>query len=670
MRRELVRRLVLPRVIVVVIGTLVMTAMCANTDPRLLVEKRDVKVVPTATIVDSPLTVGLADSNLLRLKTHAEIDRELDMMQSIGVKNIRIGLYWAEIEPLKDVYRWSNADYIVNQAYKRGLGVLATLNETPAWAGTPLGSGTPDTADFATWATTIAQRYKGKISAIEVWNEPNARFFLNPVSPENYTALLKAGYTAIKAVDPSITVVGGVLGSGRTIGELTMNPVDFLQGMYSAGAKGYFDALSFHPYKFDMKYSNQQNQADSPLLQFEDLRAMMNENGDNAVKIWASEYGLPTSTSLLGVSQQHQADFIKDFLYAWGKQAGTGPIFLYTTRDIKTGDALDGDNYGLWETDWTPKPAVKVVQDFIFEHTSPLHPILNAIRNIIAAGVHLVGSVITGIVNFVVGVTKAIAAAVVWVVKTTAKVVVGVTKGIVNLVNSVVSAVIGGIRHIFGVAGATATAAAKTKGAAASAAVAAPTARAARVKPSAAAAHAADAAETDAVQTKDHKSGIAGTSQTEPKSVEIQTSTTEPVHNTADDKSGTDKVADAKAEGADAKSSADAAGPDAGAGDPVRKARPGKGSRADAKGSSGKSLTGSGITDPTRKARGSNGGSADAKPSSGSPAAAGSDSDSTDSASSGSSGQQSDHNADTQRPTSKRGGSPSHDVKKTTSKAQ
>jgi hypothetical protein len=54
-----------------------------------------------------------------------------------------------------------------------------------------------------------ADRYKGKISAYEVWNEPNGITFWNPVDPVAYTRMLQTGYTAIKAADPSATVIGG-----------------------------------------------------------------------------------------------------------------------------------------------------------------------------------------------------------------------------------------------------------------------------------------------------------------------------------------------------------------------------------------------------------------------------------------------------------------------------
>lgn len=504
------------RMIVAVVAVFGVATIFGNTDVRLSANVRHDAVTPTASIVESSDTVGLADSNLMRLRTEREISKQLDMMQSIGVQNIRIGLYWAEIEPTEGNFRWDKADYIIQQAYDRGMGVLAGINETPAWAGTPIGSGTPSTTDYSQYVTTLAQRYKGKISAYEIWNEPNANFFLDPVSPANYTALLKAGYSAIKAVDPSITVIGGVLGSGQTKTDdsgaiATMDPTEFLQGMYDAGAHGYFDALSFHPYKYDVKFSNQGLIADSPLRQLEEMLQLMQANGDGAKKIWASEYGLPTKVGAIPattIDEQKQADFIADFLNTWSKQAGTGPMFIYTTRDINSGDGIEGDNFGIWKTDWTPKKAVQVLKDYIAKHSGPSNPILDWIKNVIVNGWNFVKNVITGVVDIAVGVAKVIAQAVVWAVKTAVNVTVNVIKGITNiaidvvkgignLIRGAVHAVVNVIKNIFDGPNSAASAAAKRNSVAAAVAATGPaskpTAVAEKAAPVASSAAAAEA---------------------------------------------------------------------------------------------------------------------------------------------------------------------------------
>ncbi|SDD17556.1 Cellulase (glycosyl hydrolase family 5) [Mycolicibacterium neoaurum] len=443
------------RATVTIASAAVLATICAGADPRAPAARvAGASVDLVAAIDQSPTTIGLADSNLVRLGDHALIDKQLDMMQSLGVQNVRIGISWISTQLTEHGnFFWGDTDYVVNEAHRRGMGVLGVLHETPNWAkadpdALPL-SGMPRAGAFAAFAGAVAERYAGKISALEVWNEPNGRFFLNPVDPAGYTELVKAAYTAIKAhddpLDPDddITVVAGVLGSGRTLGnDFTMNPIDFLQGMYDNGAHGFFDAFSFHPYHYDIPFSEGATQSDSPILQLRDIRALMEQHGDGALKVWASEYGLPTtplnpSAPWLYNSPDKQAEFLEDFLRNWQRENGTGPIFIYSTRDLNSGSPSDQDNFGVWYTDWSEKPAVQVIRDFL-DSLDPDYPIIEAIRNAVNWIVDTTGRVISGLVDIGLAVADAIIDATVWVVKTVARVAVDVIGGVVDLTSRVV----------------------------------------------------------------------------------------------------------------------------------------------------------------------------------------------------------------------------------------
>ena len=56
------------------------------------------------------------------------------------------------------------------------------------------------------------------------------------------------------AADPSATIVGAGLAPIFSFGSLTLNPAEFVKGMYAAGANN-FDALAYHPYLYGMKFS-------------------------------------------------------------------------------------------------------------------------------------------------------------------------------------------------------------------------------------------------------------------------------------------------------------------------------------------------------------------------------------------------------------------------------
>lgn len=318
-----------------------------------------IPVVLVASIDQSPTTLGVADSNLYLL-SDAEIARTLDELQAMGVKDIRIGAPWIYIQPDgPDSYDWEKLDTIVDAAQERDMNIVMVVSGTPSWAGFPI-NGHVDPDVYATFAGTLATRYQGRVSAYEIWNEPNGFAFYNPVDPEAYTAMLKAAYPAIKAADPEAVVIAGVLGAVPT-GLGTLNPVTFVQRMYAAGAKDSFDALSYHPYHYWTAFSEGGDVTDSPINQMTAIYALMVANGDGDLKIWATEYGLPTGQ----LSEAQQAAYIADLITRWQTMDGAGPIFIYSARDSNTGSWDAEDNFGLFRTDWTAKPAVAVVTAMI-----------------------------------------------------------------------------------------------------------------------------------------------------------------------------------------------------------------------------------------------------------------------------------------------------------------
>ena len=292
-------------------------------------------------------------------------------MQAMGVQNVRILVPWGLVEPVQGTYNWSTLDYIVNAANQRNMGVLGVINSTPTWdatPGQPTFAGAPTSPqDYAAFAGLVAQRYAGKISAYEVWNEPNVYSSWAPKpDPAAYTQLLQAAYPAIKAADPNAEVIGGVLMS--TVGDgdnYAYNPVDYLQQMYADGAKGYFDALSFHPYHYTLPFSEGGPYGTaSAINQMTLMHQLMINNGDGSKQIWASEYGEPTTG---GGSEAMQASFIQDFINTWSGIPYAGPSFIYTLRDVP-GSTAPQDNFGVLRSDWTWKPAATVIQQWIAAH--------------------------------------------------------------------------------------------------------------------------------------------------------------------------------------------------------------------------------------------------------------------------------------------------------------
>ena len=94
----------------------------------------------------------------------------------------------------------------------------------------------------------LADRYKGRIAAYQVWNEPNlSREWGNrPPDAAGYVGLLKACSDAIRAADPAAIIISAGLAPTGTYDD-SAHPDDiYLQAMYDAGFQHYVDAVGMH----------------------------------------------------------------------------------------------------------------------------------------------------------------------------------------------------------------------------------------------------------------------------------------------------------------------------------------------------------------------------------------------------------------------------------------
>ena len=165
---------------------------------------------------------------------------------------------------------WGKFDDIVGLAEANGLRVIARIDSAPAWARTndpqviaKLKAQGLDPAkapplddkmvDFGNFIAEFTRRYQGRVAAIQVWNEPNLKGEWatgNPVNAAEYTQLLKVAYEAAKKVDPNMVILAAPLATNKERLEYAgnQNEFEYLQGMYNAGAKAYFDAMSANAY--------------------------------------------------------------------------------------------------------------------------------------------------------------------------------------------------------------------------------------------------------------------------------------------------------------------------------------------------------------------------------------------------------------------------------------
>lgn len=138
----------------------------------------------------------------------------IDLISGAGFNWVKQQVRWDEIEGVKGAFAWKCVDGVVRRARAAGLNVLLGINTAPKWARTA--DGAPDVAAFAQFAGQVAQRYRGQVAAIEIFNEPNLAIEWGPrIDPAGYARLLAAGASAVKRVDPNIKVISAGLAPTR-----------------------------------------------------------------------------------------------------------------------------------------------------------------------------------------------------------------------------------------------------------------------------------------------------------------------------------------------------------------------------------------------------------------------------------------------------------------------
>jgi hypothetical protein len=292
------------------------------------------------------------------------IDADVAGIAGVGAQWIRTALRWDRVEPdSADQDDWSSADRIVADARQHGVKLIFDVTGTPKWAraaGAKPVQFPPDLHTYATFAGKLAQRYRGKVAAYELGNEPNhVKTFATP-DPKLYEQVLQLSYPLIKVADPQALVLTGGLGGEPGKGVLAGD--DYLAQLYRDGAKPYFDGVSYHPYTYPLLPSDDSGSRSwSRML---NARRTMVANGDGDKKIWITEYGAPTNGPH-SVDQEHQAAIMYDAYRLWAGYSWAGPLCWFDYRDKGTDTADHGNFFGLYTNDGQPKVAVRQYQALV-----------------------------------------------------------------------------------------------------------------------------------------------------------------------------------------------------------------------------------------------------------------------------------------------------------------
>ncbi|HEY3111682.1 MAG TPA: hypothetical protein VGL23_23195 [Chloroflexota bacterium] len=338
-----------------------------------------------------------------------------------GARWNRWAMYWDQIERSSGAYDWSAVDQAAGADQEHGFATNAILLGTPGFystsltaqasgptprvedksaalavmrgqpirraAGAPIApprglyapafaDGTDDPAPGKAinganvWAGFVAaavSRYRGRVAAWEVWNEPDfSQFWSGSVA--DYARLLKVAWLAARSIDPSARIlVGGMMYWEWTnragvehawlrafLDEQDRDPA-------AAGHGRYFDAIPWH------FYSRSSDSYD----RIRSAASLLTSRGAAGKALWINESNAPacgepplnvscSDRNYRGsASIDEQADYVVQSA-AYGLAAGLERYMIFQYADDG-----QGESFGLFRNDGTARPAYRALQTIV-----------------------------------------------------------------------------------------------------------------------------------------------------------------------------------------------------------------------------------------------------------------------------------------------------------------
>ena len=320
-------------------------------------------------------------------------------LRSLGVGWVKVQVSWKlyESQPGQYTDRFGELDRLVSLAEANDIEVLLGVSKAPEWSRptTELDGPPGDYNLFTTFMTTLASRYQGRVTAYELWNEPNLQREWNgsPLSAADVVRLIAAGAAGVRAADPqAILISAAPATTGINDGVTAIDDRVFLRGMLEAGIADQVDTIGVHPYGWanppDSSFAEPDPDVPShnnhPSFFFantlKDYAALL-EAHDVDKSLWVTEFGWgsfegiendeggpaapPAGAEFMNnVSEWQQAEYITRAFELGQQSENIGPMILWNLNFGPTlGNAFSESGYSVLRPAGSPRPSYLSLQN-------------------------------------------------------------------------------------------------------------------------------------------------------------------------------------------------------------------------------------------------------------------------------------------------------------------
>ena len=308
--------------------------------------------------------------------THKQRVRMLNKLKRAGVRWVRIDVGWNSLqEDGRNGYeRWyvRQLSRIVRAARNRNLKVMATFWGSPYWARADHSRAGPPRRlrDYGRAVRYLAKRFRGRISAYEIWNEPNHPDYWTK-GPGRYADMLRIAYKKINDVAPRAKVVSGAT---------SMNDYHWIAKMLRAGGRNHYDVMATNGYTApaNLRPEAPYNGTIYRMASVKQVHRVMVRHHDGRKPIWFGEFGWSSHKNNgneenweLGVSKRKQARYLVRALKFLGcRFPYVKRVFWYMEKNRRVGQRaskmdIQRANYGLLKPDMRRKPAYRALDNLM-----------------------------------------------------------------------------------------------------------------------------------------------------------------------------------------------------------------------------------------------------------------------------------------------------------------
>ncbi len=335
---------------------------------------------PTATPVPKP-DIGVQGQFI-----GPDGDKGIQSAADLGVGWIKQQVDWNSIEYARGLYHWEELDQLIAEAQQHGLKVLFSVARAPGFSRPePVEEDGPpsDFTIFHDFMQALSTRYKGRVAAYELWNEPNLKREWRgfDLSGAKFVELVKAGAEGVRQGDPNAIIISGA--PAVTGIDDKVNAIDdrvFLREMIAAGVGDAVDAIGVHPY--GAGNPPDERAADATHLRsgynnhpsfffldtLEDYHQILGAANINK-PLWVTEFGWPSIENFgkvdttgweyaRDVTEADQAAYLLRAIELRRERTWVGPMMIW---NLNVAPLLGADHsesaYGLLRPDGSERPA-------------------------------------------------------------------------------------------------------------------------------------------------------------------------------------------------------------------------------------------------------------------------------------------------------------------------